>query len=49
MYYNVIGGSWFWGGGFMEMKAVMENVISLFLIILVGIYGVKKKIINDEI
>lgn len=28
---------------------VMGNVISLFLIILVGVYGVKRKIITDEI
>lgn len=33
----------------MEIQAVMENVISLFLIIFVGIYGVKKGIINEEV
>ncbi|MBD7910073.1 MULTISPECIES: AEC family transporter [Clostridium] len=33
----------------MEIKAVMDNVISLFLIILVGLYGVKRNIITGEI
>ncbi|MBE6047754.1 MAG: AEC family transporter [Clostridium sp.] len=33
----------------MEIKAAMGNVISLFLIILAGVYGVKRKFINDEI
>ncbi|MBE6049869.1 MAG: AEC family transporter [Clostridium sp.] len=33
----------------MEIKIIMNNVISLFLIILVGIYGVKRKIISKEI
>lgn len=33
----------------MEIREVMGNVISLFLIILAGVYGVKRKFINEEI
>lgn len=33
----------------MEVKEVMANVVSLFLVILAGVYGVKRKFINDEI
>lgn len=33
----------------MEIREVMGNVISLFLIILAGVYGIKRKFINEEI
>ncbi|WP_294348421.1 AEC family transporter [uncultured Clostridium sp.] len=33
----------------MEIQVIMNNVISLFLIILVGVYGVKRNIISKEI
>lgn len=33
----------------MEIQMIMNNVISLFLIILVGVYGVKRNIISKEI
>lgn len=33
----------------MEFSVIIENVISLFLIILVGVYGAKKKIITPQI
>ena len=32
----------------MEVSVVMESVISLFIIILVGVYGSKKKIITAK-
>lgn len=33
----------------MEIKIIINKVISLFLIISIGVYGSRKKIINDEI
>ena len=33
----------------MEIKEVMGNVVSLFLIILAGVYGIKRKFVNEEI
>ena len=32
----------------MDISIIINKVISLFLIILVGVYGSKKKIINEE-
>ena len=33
----------------MDISIIINKVISLFLIILVGVYGSKKKIINEEV